>query len=549
MQRSATGRGVLLATGLVLFSMVLAACSASGDQGAAQQSKARLDNQLAYAHNVLGIPESLLAPIEAEERKIAAGSGGFNYSYKDASANYNLLYSQLIGIEQTAPEILQQQTGQDIEALSNILAERRSQGFSQVNVYQARFDEATKEYSAATTAGAFVTIDATVRAQTAALDALWPAYQRLADFESVLQAVHNAGINSQLAEFQYQSDIQIFDSAAPPARYQILSAVISGQINQLMADETETMPYIGGALLREFQARIDLLRQYGQNADASRFQKEYAFDAGTLADAKTLADYLTFSQILDQETNAMTLPLVRGKAFYDLHQLKTLIQIVATRNPLEAYEYASPTVGIGSIGNTGSPIGDTYSAVTVRDFETADEETVIMLTNLRALIDNLNDPTPPWETHAADLNLMQQYGIISGRVVIVSLREQTARFYENGKLVFWDYITTGRPEAPSPPGLHYAIDHEYHILFKSGDPQGSSLWYAPTPVNYGIRYAAGGFFLHDAWWRYKFGPGSNLPHWDPLAFNGGSHGCVNFPEDQMAQVYYWVPNGAPVILY
>ena len=50
-----------------------------------------------------------------------------------------------------------------------------------------------------------------------------------------------------------------------------------------------------------------------------------------------------------------------------------------------------------------------------------------MLTNLRALVDNLNDPTPPWETHAADLNLMQQYGVISGRVVIVSLREQTAR--------------------------------------------------------------------------------------------------------------------------
>ena len=94
--------------------------------------------------------------------------------------------------------------------------------------------------------------------------------------------------------------------------------VITGQINQLLADETETMPYIGGTLLSEFQARIALLRQYGQNTDASRFQKEYTFDVTTLADARTLADYLTFSQIVDQQSNAMTLPLVRGKAFYDL---------------------------------------------------------------------------------------------------------------------------------------------------------------------------------------------------------------------------------------
>ena len=371
----------------------------------------------------------------------------------------------------------------------------------------------------------------------------------LQDFETVLQAVHNAGINSQLAEIQYQSDIQIFGAAAPPARYQILLAVIAGQINQMMADETESMPYIGSTLLNEFQARISLLRQYGQNSDANRFQAEYSADAETLGGAKTLADYLTFSQAIDQQTSAMTLPLVRGKAFYDLHQLQALITIVQARNPLEAYEYASRTVGIGAAGNYGSPLGDTYSAATVQEFQNADNETTIMLTNLRALVDNLNDPTPPWEPHVTDLSLMQQYDIISGRVVIVSLREQTTRFYENGKLVFWAYVTTGRPEAPSPPFLWYAIDHEYHILFKSGDPRGSALWYAPTPVNYAVRYAPGGYFLHDAWWRYQFGPGSNLPHWDPLAFNGGSHGCVNFPEDVMEWVYNWVPNGAPILVY
>jgi hypothetical protein len=539
----------LLVVGLVLLSMILASCASNSDQAAAQQSKARLDHELSHAHSDLGIPVSLLQPIEMQEQKIAAGSGGFNYSYKDAASNYTLLYTQLIGVEQTAPQVLQQQAGQDIEALSKILTERRNQGFSQINAYQTRFDQATKDFSVAKTAGDFAKIDATVQAQTAALNALWLAYQKLQVFESVLQAVHNAGINSQLAEIEYQNDIQVFGAAAPSARYQVLDTVIGGQINQLMADQTESMPYIGSTLLNEFQARINLLRQYGQNSDASQFEKEYTADSKTLADAKTLADYLTFSQVVDRQTSNMTLPLVRGEAFYDLKQLQTLIQIVQSRNPLNAYEYANPQVGVGNPGDWGSPLGDTYGAYTVQGFQNADDETNIMLSNLRALVDNLNDPTPSWQPHAADLSLMQEYNIVSGRVVIVSLREQTARFYENGKLVFWAYVTTGRPEAPSPPGLHYAIDHEYHILFQSGDPKGSALWYAPTPVNYGIRYAAGGFFLHDAWWRYKFGPGSNLPHWDPLAFDGGSHGCVNFAEDVMAWVYNWVPDGAPVVLY
>jgi hypothetical protein len=538
-----------LVVGLVLLSMMLASCASSADQTAAQQSKARLDHELSHANHDLGIPQSLLQPIETQEQKIAAGAGGFNYSYKDAASNYNLLYTQLIGVEQTAPQVLQQQAAQDIEALSKILTERRNQEFSQINAYQARFDQATKDFSVAKTAGDFARIDALVQAQTAALNALWPAYLKLQVFESVLQAVHNAGINSQLAEIEYQNDIQIFAAAAPATRYQVLETVISGQINQLMADQTESLPYVGSTLLDEFRARINLLRQYGQYSTASQFEKEYTADEKELANAKTLADYLTFSQVIDRQTSSMTLPLVRGKAFYDLKQLQILIQIVQSRNPLNAYEYANPQVGIGNPGDHGSPLGDTYAAYTVQGFQNADDVTNIMLSNLRALVDNLNDPTPSWQPHAADLSLMQEYNIVSGRVVVVSLREQTARFYENGKLVFWAYVTTGRPEAPSPPGLHFAIDHEYHILFQSGDPKGSALWYAPTPVNYGIRYAAGGYFLHDAWWRYKFGPGSNLPHWDPLAFNGGSHGCVNFPEDVMEWVYNWIPDGAPVILY
>ena len=52
----------------------------------------------------------------------------------------------------------------------------------------------------------------------------------------------------------------------------------------------------------------------------------------------------------------------------------------------------------------------------------------------------------------------------------------------------------------------------------------------------------------------------NAPHYDPNAFSGGSHGCVNIPYGvpvvggrqigwNMEQVYNWTPLGTPIILY
>jgi lipoprotein-anchoring transpeptidase ErfK/SrfK len=165
------------------------------------------------------------------------------------------------------------------------------------------------------------------------------------------------------------------------------------------------------------------------------------------------------------------------------------------------------------------------------------------------MLANMKDNTPHNQVHQTDLQLMQYFNVMSGRVVIISLREQTARFYQDGQLVNWSYVTTGRPELPSVPGWHTAMWKVSPTTFRSPDPVGSPNYYQPTHINYAIAYNAGGYFLHDAWWRSWFGPNSNLPHYDPAAFNGGSHGCVNFPLANMKWVYNWTPQGAPIILY
>lgn len=532
----------LAATTLLLLSMLLTACASDAQQTAARQNKSKLDTELHHARTDLGLPDSLLQPITSQENKIASGEGGWSYNYTDAASNYALLYNQLVGIEQTAGQTLKTQTAKDLDAFTQALKLRDSQGFTEISAYQARLNQAQKDLTKATTPGDYAKIDAVVRAQTEALNSLWPAYQKLQDFKATLRAMRAAGINSSLGETEYNADVQAFRDASTAARYEKLVGVIDGQIVQMMADQTEALPFIGTAMLDAFQARIDLLHQYGENAKA--FQSQHDADTKDLASASALTDYLTLAQVINKQTSAMELPLVRGKARYDLASLRHLIDTAQAQNPLSAYEYASGDVGVGTVAD------ELNGSASLADYQNADNDITIMTTNLRALLDNLHDTTPSSQPHAVDLQLMQHYGIMSGRVVMVSLREQVARFYENGKLVYWSYVTTGRPEKPSPPGFHTAMDKEYHIEFKSGDPQGSALWYAPTPINYAILYANYGFFLHDAYWRAKFGPGSNLPHPnDGLAFNDGSHGCINFPEINMAWVWDWTPLYSPIVVY
>src|SRR5574340_82480 len=96
--------------GAAILTSLLAGCGSSADQTHADQNKARLDRELTHARTDLGLPDFMLQPIASQETKIASGEGGWNYSYADAAANYALLYTQLVGVEQTAIQTLKAQT-------------------------------------------------------------------------------------------------------------------------------------------------------------------------------------------------------------------------------------------------------------------------------------------------------------------------------------------------------------------------------------------------------------------------------------------------------
>jgi lipoprotein-anchoring transpeptidase ErfK/SrfK len=137
----------------------------------------------------------------------------------------------------------------------------------------------------------------------------------------------------------------------------------------------------------------------------------------------------------------------------------------------------------------------------------------------------------------------------AGKVILVSLSGQWLYAYEDSTPVFNNAVETGRPELPTPTGRFSVLAKVRDVMFTSPWPVGSPYYYEPTHVNYALQFKAGGFFLHDAWWHVKFGPGSNVPHQLPDGrWETGSHGCIGMPIPDAKRLYNWAPIGTPVII-
>jgi hypothetical protein len=536
----ALGAGALLLPGAIRY------------WNATRFARSTLDYELLHARDDLGIPASMLQPITSSERAIA-GQWAWNADGARAAARYQALYTQLLGVEKASTPALRQQVDADSQTLTLLIGARSGDGLPGVEKYQGRLDAALQQAFAATRPGDYAAADAELRAQADALRAMTPAYARIERLKALLADLDVVGVDTSAGQAEYVQDVSAFQAAGSAQAYARIAADADGQGMQALADEVTAMPAVGPALLKRFQERIALLRQEGE--DVGGFQRAHDHDATLLDAAAQPGDYLALATALNAQAGQLRIPLARGQARHDLAVLRRLIaegQAKRITSPYDgrryagAYEYATQVPGYGGYGALAQEV---QTATTADDFAAADADIQTLSTLLQAYLANFDDRTPPGHAHASDLRLLDHFGLGQGRVLVISLREQTARFYDGGALVRWSYVTTGRPERPSPPGLHYATEKLSPTVFTSSEPRSSPFWYAPTPVKYAIGYFAGGFFLHDGWWRNRFGPGTNLPHYEPEAFNGGSHGCINFPAAFMPWVYGWTAVGTPVLVY
>src|SRR2546429_8536449 len=102
------------------------------------------------------------------------------------------------------------------------------------------------------------------------------------------------------------------------------------------------------------------------------------------------------------------------------------------------------------------------------------------------------------------------YNAGSGKLIVISLSRQVLTAYQDGNAVLTTFVATGRPQLPTPPGV-YHIFHKYSpYKFISPWPYGSPYWYPSSWTSFAMEFAAGGYFIHDAPWRSRDGPGSNI---------------------------------------
>lgn len=159
-------------------------------------------------------------------------------------------------------------------------------------------------------------------------------------------------------------------------------------------------------------------------------------------------------------------------------------------------------------------------------------------------------PNPSLDT-AAEQQLRADAGN-PDKIIMVSIQGQFIQAFDHGTLVRWDYVTTGRPGMETPTGFFNIGWKLTPFTFEpiSTDPKSPYFGY-PSKVQYAMEFAAGGYFIHDTWWRTIYGPPLTTWHWDPGRgeYQEGSHGCVNTPLEMMTYLFTWAPVGTTVIVF
>ena len=135
----------------------------------------------------------------------------------------------------------------------------------------------------------------------------------------------------------------------------------------------------------------------------------------------------------------------------------------------------------------------------------------------------------------------------TGKLILVSISQQWLWAYQDGVQVFNTAVTTAQPGLVTPIGIYHIFIHKHPTTFYSPWPPGSPYYYPPTHINYAMEWLTGGYYIHDSYWRSVYGPGTNVPHEDPVdGWLTGTHGCVTAALDAVIWLYNWAPDGTTV---
>lgn len=115
----------------------------------------------------------------------------------------------------------------------------------------------------------------------------------------------------------------------------------------------------------------------------------------------------------------------------------------------------------------------------------------------------------------------------AGKKIVVDLSEQEAYAYEDGRMLFHGWISTGKPGRRTPTGRFRVLEKELrHVSSKYPEPHGGAR------MDYMLRLTNYGVAMH-------LGYVPNYP---------ASHGCIRMENGFAQKMYNWASVGTPVII-
>lgn len=559
----APSRIVSAALAAILLGSILSLSACGGDPSAQQQAnknQTQLDSLLKQAQTI-GVSQQLLQPITTQDQQLKQAHAPLTLFstqplatyYQNLAQRYQLLTIQLRGVIATETEQNQQQADNAVQVLQTTLAQARTKNLP-TQVLSPQLAQDQTALKSAQYPKDFKAITARASSTTLTLNLLTETTARLGVFKQTLNQMQGEHLDTSWLQAQYQDDQQQLTQATTPQAMQKLDGLVNTQYMQAVVHSAQAMPYITEAKIQDFSTKIQQLKSYGGNT--APYQKRLNADQARLQQHLSLSDYAALAQQVDKDEAALSFDLLRGQANFLVQQFHHEVTSWGNAHLYhDSFDGNSYTLDSGYADpGIGSDLdGYLASAVSQQDYQQVVNLANNDLFHMHMFEADYADKTPYSQVHNTDTQLLHYYNLTHGQIIVISLANQAMRIYQDGQLVRAFLVTTGRPELPSLPGVWPVLDRQSPTVFKSSEPKSSPYWYPDTPIHYAILYHAGGYFIHDAWWRVDYGPGTQFPHNDSggdQSFAGnGSHGCVNMQEDQAAWVYTHTNWQTQILIY
>ena len=143
--------------------------------------------------------------------------------------------------------MLDYQASQDLQTLSNALAERQAQKLAPVQTFATQLTNYQQALAKAQLPKDYLQISSQAQASTRALHLMGPANDALQSFHKVIKQLQTSHIDVTAFQQEEQNDLLSFKNANKPEDFIQLTDLVNTQINETTTVSTVAIPYVGQA--------------------------------------------------------------------------------------------------------------------------------------------------------------------------------------------------------------------------------------------------------------------------------------------------------------